>query len=117
MIPVDFPGEFIIAPFRYYQDTEFTGVFDLFDEQRTGHQDGTVARGVSANDDANVETGSSTPPMASAGPTSKRSVATTCWTLRINAGQVDISKLKDIEIILQHQSYTRPQITCPPLNN
>ena len=43
----------------------------------------------------------------------ERSVAVSRMTLQINAGQFDISKIEDIEIIIQHQSYARPQIVCP----
>ena len=109
----DFPGEFIISPFRYYQDTNFTGIFDLFD-----FQEATATKmaysGVSANDDTAVENRVIAENNGFLRRDFKeRSVAATRWTLRINPGQVDISQLEDIELIINHKTYTRPQITCP----
>jgi len=41
------------------------------------------------------------------------SVAATRWVLTINPDQVDISKLKDIEIIIKHRFSDRVAPICP----
>ncbi len=43
----------------------------------------------------------------------QRSVAATRWVLTINPGQVDVSKLKDIEIIVKHRFSDRVAPVCP----
>ena len=117
----DFPGEFIVAPVRFYQDTNFTGIFDVSNEV-----DMTSVKIAYTGDSAQTNTAvlaaivADLPGAGSSGyrrtDFKERSVAATRWTLRINTGQVDISKLEDIEIIIQHKAYTRPKISCPPLN-
>jgi hypothetical protein len=41
------------------------------------------------------------------------SVAATNWSLEFSDGQFDINNIDDIELIIYHNSYARPQITCP----
>ncbi len=43
----------------------------------------------------------------------QRSVAATRWVLTINPNEVDISKLKDIEIIIKHRFSDRVAPVCP----
>ncbi len=109
----DFPGEFIYAPFRFYQDTNFTGVFETFNVQNVGSMRFAYSR-----DSANNQTVLSRLTDPAFGFLRKdlkeRSVAATRWGLRINAGQINLANLQDIEIVVKHISYARPQIRPQP---
>jgi hypothetical protein len=110
-VRVDFPGEFVIAPFRYYQDTNFSGVFDLYDKQNAPALEylfSTRSAEVPA-----VEAKIESQTGFQIRDFKERSVATTRWTLNIGSNQFAIDDLIDIELVIQHQAYTRPQITCP----
>lgn len=113
----DFQGEFIVQPFRYYQDTNFTGLFDTKDElqmpsakiaysSKSAEIPGVIDRIIA-----------DTPGAGAAGyrrtDFKELSVAATRWSLTLGAGQITIDDIDDIEFIIQHNSYTRPQITCP----
>lgn len=107
----DFGSEFVVQPFRYYQDTNFTGVFDLFNVQNvTGMKFAYSAD--SANNQA-VLNRISDPFFAFFRQDLKeRSVAATRWQLRIDANEVLVDDIIDIELIIRHNRHPRPQITC-----
>jgi hypothetical protein len=112
-IEKDFPGEFIYAPFRFFQDTNFTGVFETFNVQNVGSMRFAYSR-----DSANNQTVLNRLIDPASGFLRKdlkeRSVAATRWGLRINAGQINLANLQDIEIVVKHISYARPQIRPQP---
>jgi hypothetical protein len=99
---IDFPGEFITAPFRYYFSANYNNLFTPQDSQT---QSIPIAyTGATAVSPTGEEILGSTFQINSF---NQRSVATTSLTLTIFAGQVDISKIKDIEMIVRHHSSAR----------
>lgn len=106
---LDFPGEFIVSPFRFYQDTNFTGVFEVFDVQNV-----TGMKFAYSKDSANNETVLTRLTAGGFGfmrqELKERSVAATRWQLRIDSGQYTIDQIEDIELVIRHVSYARPQI-------
>jgi hypothetical protein len=104
----DFPGEFIVAPFRYYQDTNFTGIFDVFDKQTASAKYAFSTQSVETPevvDRIDADTGFQITSFK------ERSVAATRWVLAIDSNQFVIDDLVDIQIIIDHQAFERPQIT------
>jgi hypothetical protein len=109
----DFPGEFLAVPFRYFQNTDpATRQFETFPFQ----------------DIPSVEylfsTRSAEVPEVAAKITAsggfqikdfqELSVATTRMILQIDANEFNIDDLVDIELIINHTAYVRPQISPKP---
>jgi len=113
----DFRGEFIITPFRYYQDEDYTGEFKAFNS--------LIMPGIKTAYSSDSATTSAVRnqlfgDIIGVGSTGYRrqdfkelSVAATNWSLEFSDGQFDINNIDDIELIIYHNSYARPQITCP----
>ncbi|MDB4451850.1 hypothetical protein N9129_01415 [Akkermansiaceae bacterium] len=108
----DFGSEFVVQPFRFYQDTNFTGVFELFDVQNVTNMKFAYSAD-SANNSTVLDRISDERFSFFRRDLKERSVAATRWQLRINANQVDLNNLEDIELIIRHNAFPRPQITCP----
>ena len=109
----DFSGELIVSPFRFYQDTTFNGVFELLDIQNTPSL--KIAYSADSANNPTVEARLLDPTKGFLRADFKeRSVAATHWILRINSGEVDLSKIQDVELVIKHLAYPRPQITCTP---
>lgn len=107
----DFSGEFVVAPFRFFQDTNFTGVFETLNTQDVDMK--FASSQLSSRTDGNLRTFLANSSNGFRDTTlSERSVAATRWELRINPGQIAIENIKDIEIVFEHTSVRRPQITC-----
>ena len=112
----DFSSEFLIRPFRFFQDTQFDGQFEVFDRQNVGSMKFSYS-GDSANNPTvlNAILGSELSQAGfRRGDLQERSVAATRWDLQLN--QIDINQLLDIELIIEHVYTPRPQISCPPTN-
>lgn len=107
--PTDLPGEFFTAPFRYYASANYNNIFT---SQDTQNQSITAAyTGASAKSATGEEILGSTYQINSF---NQRSVAATRWRLTLFAPPAgwDVSKLKDIEIIVRHHSSARLAPTC-----
>jgi hypothetical protein len=108
----DFGSEFVIQPFRFYEDTNFTGTFELKSFQNISGMKFAYS-GASANDNVAVLDRVLNPSFSFLRKELKeRSVAATRWEIRINNGQLDIDDILDIELIIQHNSYQRAQVIC-----
>jgi hypothetical protein len=104
---LDIPGEFITAPFRYYFSVQYNNLFTFQDSQT---QSIPIAyTGATAVSPSGEEILGSTYQVNSF---NQRSVATSALTLTVFAGQVDINKIKDIEIIIRHHSSSRLSPVC-----
>lgn len=107
--PTDIPGEFFTACFRYYASANYNNVFT---SQDTQNQSITVAyTGASAKSPTGEEILGSTYQINSF---NQRSVAATRWRLTLFAPPAgwDVSRLKDIEIIVRHHSSARLEPVC-----
>ncbi|MEX0325595.1 MAG: hypothetical protein AB3N33_05855 [Puniceicoccaceae bacterium] len=105
---VDFPGEFVVAPFRFYQDADFDGVFDVFDRRSVRKIFAFSSQSVEVPevvDRIDAETGFQITTFK------ELSVAATRWRLVIDENQFIIDDLIDIQIIIDHQYYERALIT------
>ncbi len=105
----DFGSEFIVAPFRFFQDTNFTGAFDLFDVQNINSMKLAYSRD-SANTQSVLDRLTDTSFGFRRNDFKERSVAATRWQLIINANQVNLADLQDVELVIRHIAYPRPQI-------
>jgi len=105
----DFGSEFIVAPFRYFQDTNFTGSFDLFDVQNITSMKFAYS-GASANNQSVLNRLTDLGYGFRRADLKERSVAATRWNLTINANQVNLANLQDIELVIRHIAYPRPQV-------
>ncbi len=116
-IELDFPGAYVTAPVRYFQDTNLNGEYTMYDTLEAGH-------GIAESSTSALEL---TSPTRAAiinpangftnGLLKERAVAATRLTLQINLDPPSeanarnlIDQLDDIEILIQHQSYTRARI-------
>lgn len=107
----DFGSEFIMQPFRFYQNTEFDGSFRFFSVQNIPSMKFAYT-GASAKS-TTVLNNIINPNLAFFRPELKeRSVAATRWEITLNSGQVNLDHIIDIEFIIQFQAYARAQITC-----
>ena len=111
----DIGGEYNIAPFRYYQQESLDlSEFSLLARQKVGGRFLYSPRSVLDNN--GTEMGRIEDPMKSYRKASFRelSVATSQLTLQIDVTAPDrelvIDNVIDIEIVVQSQSYARPQI-------
>jgi hypothetical protein len=103
----EFPGEFITTPFRYYFSANYNNLFASQDSQT---QSIPIAyTGATAVSPTGEEILGSTYQVNGF---NQRSVATSSLTLTIFPGQIDISKIKDIELIVRHHSSARFPPTC-----
>ena len=98
------PGEFMSFPFRYYRLTDTQRWVSL------PSQDDTVSIVVSGSPTQPVDTDAS--PVYRNFFVKERSVAATQMKLSILASSVDLSRLKDIEIYVQHMSLSRDLPVC-----
>ena len=103
----EFPGEFITTPFRYYFSANYNNLFTSQDSQT---QSIPIAyTGATAVSPSGEEILGSTYQINGF---NQRSVATSSLTLTIFPGQIDISKIKDIELIVRHHSSSRFPPVC-----
>ncbi len=108
----NFPGEFLIAPFRYFQNTDpATRQFETFDNQQAPSLEYLFST-QSAETPA-VETAITNASGFQIRDFQELSVATTRLELSIAANQFKIEDLIDIEILVQHTAYVRPQVALP----
>lgn len=109
---VDLPGEFDINPFRYFQNTDpKTRIFETFDQK-----DATSLEFIFSSQSAEtpaVEQKITLTNGFQIRDFKELSVATTRLILNIDANQFRIEDLLDIEIVVQHRAYTRPQLKLP----
>ena len=110
-------GELVAAPFRFFQDTNFNGNFEVFNERAVPirlAESGLSARTSNSLRDFLADANSGFRNTA----LSEQSVAATRWRLEINPGQISIQDINDIEIVFVHRSVERPMISCPtdPMN-
>jgi hypothetical protein len=104
---LDIPGEFFTAPFRYYFSVEYNNLFTSQDSQTPSVP--IAYTGASAVSPSGEEILGSTFQINSF---NQRSVATTSLVLTLFAGQVDVQKIKDIELIVRHHSSARLSPVC-----
>jgi hypothetical protein len=104
----DIFAEFTVAPFRFYNSVNYNDVFLSADTQSTSIE--MAYTGATARSPTGEEILGSTFQINAF---NQRSVAATRWVLTINPGQVDVSKLKDIEIIVKHRFSDRVAPVCP----
>ena len=108
----DYSGEFVTTPFRYFQNTNpAVFVFETF-----GVKDATSLEYIFSTQSAEtpaVETEILSNSGFQINDFKELSVATTGLLLNIEANQFRIEDLVDIELVVQHRAYTRPQIKVP----
>jgi hypothetical protein len=103
----DIPGEFFTAPFRFYFSAQYDNLFTARD-----YQTATISvayTGATAISPTGEEILGSTYQV---NDFNQRSVATSSLTLTLFASQVDIEKIKDIELIVRHHSSARVAPIC-----
>lgn len=105
----DFGSEFIITPLRFFQDTSFTGVFDLFEVQNVTAMKFAYSAD-SANNDTVLDRLTDNTFGFLRSDLKERSVAATRWQLRINSNQVNVANITDIELVVRQIAYPRPQL-------
>ncbi len=105
----DYSGEFVPTPFRYFQNTNpAVFVFETF-----GVKDATSLEYIFSTQSAEtpaVEAEIQSNSGFQINDFKELSVATTGLLLNIEANQFRIEDLVDIELVVQHRAYTRPQI-------
>lgn len=104
----DIFAEFTVAPFRFYSSANYDNVFVSADTQSTSID--MAYTGATARSQTGEEILGST---FQVNAFNQRSVAATRWVLTINPGQLDVSRLKDIEIIVKHRFSDRVAPVCP----
>lgn len=104
----DIPSEFSVSPFRFYNSVNYNDVFVSADTQGTSID--MAYTGATARSPTGEEILGATFQINAF---NQRSVAATRWILTINPDEVDISKLKDIEIIVKHRFSDRVAPICP----
>ncbi len=104
----DIFAEFTVAPFRFYSSANYDNVFVSADTQSTSID--MAYTGATARSQTGEEILGST---FQVNAFNQRSVASTRWVLTINPGQLDVSRLKDIEIIVKHRFSDRVAPVCP----
>jgi hypothetical protein len=102
---LDLPGEYFTAPFRFFFSPKFDNLFIAQDSQ-TQNVPMAYTASTAVSPTGEEILGSTFQVNAF----NQRSVATTRLVLTIFAGQVDPSKIKDIELIVRHQSSARVSI-------
>ena len=105
----DLPGEFFTAPFRYYSSANFDNAFTY---QSSQTQNIPIAY---TDRSAVTSTGDEIlGPSFQINNFNQRSVATTELALTIFASaNLDVSKIRDIELIVRHSSSARLAPICP----
>jgi hypothetical protein len=103
----DIPGEFFTAPFRFYFSAQYDNLFTARDFQTATIS--VAYTGATAISPTGEEILGSTYQV---NDFNQRSVATSSLTLTLFAGQVDIEKIKDIELIVRHHSSARVAPIC-----
>ena len=112
----DYPGAYVSAPVRYYQDTELNGRYTFFDsvlDEINIAESTTSARNSTSPSRVAIE--GNTEGLRS-GALKERAVAATRFSLQINglnraATEARIDLMEDIEILVRHQSYPRARIS------
>ncbi len=106
---LDIRGEFLTAPFRFYASPNYDNVFVSQDSQTVNVT--AAYTGATAKSPTGEEILGSTYQINAF---NQRSVATTRWRLTLFAPSAgwDVSKLKDIEIIVRHHSSGRLAPIC-----
>ena len=110
LTPTEVPGEFVTAPFQLFYSKNYN---NLFLSRDTQNQSVTVAyTGATAKSPTGGEILGNTYQNNSF---NQRSVAATRWRLTLFAPPTgwDVTKFKDIEIIVNHASSDRLDPTCP----
>lgn len=117
-VALDFPGAYVTAPVRYFEDTLLNGNYTMFDTVRAGHQ---IAESSTSAFELTSPTRAAMIDPANGfrnGLLKERAVAASRLTLQINVNPPTeanarslIDQLDDIEILIQHQSYTRARIS------
>ena len=107
----DYPNDFIVAPFRYWQDNDFDGSFDLFgtlnvdnmkfSQSTRSYNNSSIVRNVIA-EEVEGQQGFLNEALK------ERSVAATRWILQLSG--VDPVNIEDIELIINHVSTPQPQL-------
>ena len=121
----DFPGEFIVSPVRFFQDTELNGRYTLLDSISPLMTFAESSSSASALDGATLEIIRNDVDGFRNEDLQERSVAATRFSLQLNgpsgetlenreaALRTYIDTLDDIEVIIEHESYPRPQVQAP----
>ncbi|MGJ8723556.1 MAG: hypothetical protein ACSHYB_03275 [Roseibacillus sp.] len=114
----DYPGEFFVQPYRFYQSENLDNVFQVLNENLASGSiaySGNSARFVGF-DPTQEDTLGQTFQFNNF---NELSVAATRWRLVINATQpnlsnqaIDIDKIEDIELIIRHRAATRVSSTA-----
>jgi hypothetical protein len=105
----DIPGEFVTTPFRYYDSPTYNNVFVSANAQT---QNITAAyTGTTAKSPTGEEILAQTYQINAF---NQRSVAATRWRLTLIAPPTgwDVSKIKDIELLVRHRSSARSSPIC-----
>jgi len=106
---LDLPGEFLTAPFRFYNSPNYDNVFVSQDTQTASIT--AAYTGATARSGTGEEILGTTYQINSF---NQRSVAATRWRLTLFAPPTgwNITKLKDIELIVRHHSSARIAPVC-----
>jgi hypothetical protein len=109
VIPTDLPGEFLTAPFRFYNSPNFDNAFLSQDTQTvniTAAYTGATARSPTGEEILGF--------TYQVNAFNQRSVAATRWRLTLFAPLTgwDVTKIKDIELIVRHHSSGRLAPIC-----
>lgn len=106
------PGEFDINPFRYFQNTDpKTRIFETFDDKDASNLEFVFSYQSAETPDVEDEITDNSGFQIN--DFKELSVATTRLILEIDSNQFKLEDLLDIEIVVQHRAYTRPQLKLP----